>query len=57
VDDVDVVVLTHLHQDHVGRLASPGGTGPAFARADTSSVARSGRSCRSAGCPSTSGRR
>jgi glyoxylase-like metal-dependent hydrolase (beta-lactamase superfamily II) len=30
-DDVDLVVLTHLHQDHVGWLVAP--RGPRFARA------------------------
>jgi glyoxylase-like metal-dependent hydrolase (beta-lactamase superfamily II) len=32
-DDVDVVVLTHLHQDHVGWLVKPGAQRPWFARA------------------------
>jgi len=31
--DVDVVVLTHLHQDHVGWLAAPGSARPTFGRA------------------------
>jgi glyoxylase-like metal-dependent hydrolase (beta-lactamase superfamily II) len=31
--DVDVVVLTHLHQDHVGWLVQPGTKHPWFARA------------------------
>jgi glyoxylase-like metal-dependent hydrolase (beta-lactamase superfamily II) len=31
--DVDVVVLTHLHQDHVGWLVKPGAQRPWFARA------------------------
>ena len=32
-DDVDVVVLTHLHQDHVGWLSMPGSGRPTFGRA------------------------
>jgi glyoxylase-like metal-dependent hydrolase (beta-lactamase superfamily II) len=32
-DDVDVVVVTHLHSDHLGGLAAPGAGRPAFARA------------------------
>lgn len=31
--DVDIVVLTHLHQDHVGWLVAPGARRPWFARA------------------------
>lgn len=31
--DIDVVVLTHLHQDHVGWLAAPATRRPRFARA------------------------
>jgi glyoxylase-like metal-dependent hydrolase (beta-lactamase superfamily II) len=31
--DVDVVVLTHLHQDHVGWLVAPGAQRPRFERA------------------------
>jgi glyoxylase-like metal-dependent hydrolase (beta-lactamase superfamily II) len=32
-EDVDLVVLTHLHQDHVGWLVAPGADRPRFARA------------------------
>ncbi len=32
-EDVDLVVLTHLHQDHVGWLVAPGQSRPRFARA------------------------
>jgi len=32
-EDVDAVVLTHLHQDHVGWLAAPGAGAPTFPRA------------------------
>ncbi|MBE2320639.1 MBL fold metallo-hydrolase [Solirubrobacter sp. CPCC 204708] len=32
-EDIDVLVLTHLHQDHIGWLVEPGTRTPRFARA------------------------